>query len=66
MEFRFEDGHWFDEAGNLVDIDFDVPDQELASVVQESAAACHDRANALEMYLWSLCVPVRTPTLRLN
>jgi hypothetical protein len=66
VEFRFEDGHWFDEAENLVDIDFDVPDQEFASLVQDSAAACDDRSDALEVHLWSLCLPMRSSASRVN
>ncbi len=66
MEFRFEDGQWFGETGNLVDIEFDVPDQEFAALVQGSAAACDDRSDALGVYLWSLCCPPRSSTLRVN
>ncbi len=66
VEFRLENGHWFDEAGNLVAIDFDLPEREFASFVQESADACGDRSDALDIQLWSLCVPKRSSVLRVN
>ncbi len=39
VEFRLKDGQWFDEAGNLVTIEFDLPDKAFAWLVQDSAAA---------------------------
>ncbi len=66
VEFRLADGCWFDEAGNMVEIRFDLPDWDFANLVQESAASCPDRSDALEIQLWSLCVSKPSPALRVN
>ncbi len=66
VEFRLADGCWFDEAGTMVEIRFDLPDWDFANLVQESAATCRDRSDALEIQLWSLCVPKRSYAVRVN
>ncbi len=66
VELRAENGHWFDEAGSVVAVEFDLPEREFASLVQETADACDNRSDALEIHLWSVCVPKRSSLLRVN
>jgi hypothetical protein len=57
VEFRLADGRWLAENGDVVRPYFKVSDSQFQAVVQHTAEACDDRADALEVHLWSICVP---------
>jgi len=66
VESRLADGRWLAANGDVVKMQFDVADREFQTLVQDTAEACNDRSDALEVYLWSICVPQTPSVVRVN
>ncbi len=66
VEFRPARGRWLAENGDVVQIEFDVPDREFHALVQRTANACEDPSDALEVHLWSICLPPMAAAMWVN
>ncbi len=66
LEFRLDDGRWLAENGEVVEMQFEVADHKFQALVQDTATACDDQSDKLEVYLWAACVPLLPSLVRVN
>ncbi len=66
VQFRCNGGNWFDEAGNIVQIQFGIPEEAFGKLVQGTTGFSENRSDGGEIDIWWACVRTQSSVLRVD